>query len=169
MQRTLFFSLVIAQLLTVSSPTWAACDESQQDRSPTENYIIKGGEVYDKKNDLTWARCSVGQSWQDGAGCVGAVQLFTFDDAKKQPYDVWRLPIMAELETLIDPTCTHPSINEEVFPGMDHEHLQYWSSTQPDIKHAQAVHFSDGALKGPDGKDRWPWRLTAVRLVRSGH
>jgi hypothetical protein len=37
-------------------------------------YVIQGDTVYDKKTDLTWQRCSVGQRWAEGKGCVGVTE-----------------------------------------------------------------------------------------------
>src|SRR5690606_37620936 len=34
----------------------AACDPMQPTRTPSSRYVISGGEVYDKKTDLTWQR-----------------------------------------------------------------------------------------------------------------
>ncbi len=72
------------------------------------------GTVSDKRTNLTWARCSVGQNW-DGQTCSGTATEFNSDDlisvinsangivtgTREVGKPFWRLPTVDELETLI--------------------------------------------------------------------
>jgi hypothetical protein len=150
----------IAIVLTSASASWATC-------RPTSWLTINGGEVYDKNTNLTWARCSVGQRWQDGAGCIGAVKTFTFAEAQKQANGAWRVPTRDELESLIDQSCSPAKINDQAFPEMDPTMLAYWSSTPNtrDDSLAYFVNFYDGTV---DNGGYYREGMGAVRLVRSG-
>jgi hypothetical protein len=150
-------------LALLGGPAWAACAPSP-DRKPADQYVISGGTVYDKKSDLTWARCSVGQQWQEGAGCVGTIETLTWAQALKQGEGGWRIPTVKELETLIARSCSKPAIDESVFQGIAPDKLAYWSGTEVgSYGGAWAVSF----LVGTTGYDEHAIRLP-VRLVRSG-
>ncbi len=140
----------------------AACHPGTPDSHPTSRYVLKGATAFDKKTKLTWQRCSVGQTWQEGMGCLGAVQGLTLLQAKLLEQDGWRLPTIEELKTLVSPNCARPAINDEVFPGMDVQNLYYWSSTSPREAELDYLNFEAGTVSA-DG-DEEPY---SVRLVRS--
>lgn len=142
-----------------AAPAWSACDPDRI-AIPTSRYEISGAEVTDKETGLTWQRCSVGQTWREGEGCVGAVRDFTWRDAKKQERGGWRLPTRDELSGLISMACS-PSINPDAFPGLDPLRLWYWSGTQTDRDLAWLVQFGGGAIF-----NGYQTALNAVRLVR---
>jgi hypothetical protein len=134
-------------------------------------YVIQGDTVYDKKTDLTWQRCSVGQQWAEGTGCVGVVKTFTFEDAQRQGDGTWRAPAKKELATLIDQKRKTqrqpPTIDVDAFPGMDLKKLVYWTSTTDKadgVSLAWDVNFLVGDSKYYDFRSF----TNAVRLVRSG-
>ena len=137
--------------------------------SPAANsrYVIQGETVYDKKTDLTWQRCSVGQKWVEGTGCTGVVKTFTFDAAKQQGDGMWRVPPKSKLATLVDrkrkANNQRPTIDELAFPDMDLENLVYWSSTPHGAWDAWFVSFDKSYIY-------FDYRSTprAVRLMRSG-
>lgn len=156
-------ALAFATALTITRPAYALCDASQPNRTPTSRYAIKDGEVYDKKTDLTWQLCSVGQKWKDGVGCVGVIRQMTWADAMSEASNDWRVPTRDELATLISPTCKNPAINEEVFPDMDLSKLWYWSSSESGEYLAWLGNFADGNFTNYDRTD-----VGAVRLVRGG-
>jgi len=141
---------------------YAACDPAEPAKKPNSQYVIQGATVYDKASNLTWQRCSVGQTWKDGAGCTGEVKVFPWAKTKELERDGWRLPTEAEIETLLSPTCSNPSINEEVFPNMNMKDLYYWSGTGSGA-YASYANFVKGFVS-TDAADE-PY---AVRLVRSG-
>jgi len=131
-------------------------------------YVIKGGEVYDKKTNLTWQRCSVGQQWTDGTGCIGTTQQFSFDDAQKLANGNWRLPTKDELGTLIDYNRADrqlkPTIDVVAFPDIDMHKLSFWSSTVTDGKEAWIATFFGGRMFHEDLNRG----SRSVRLVRNG-
>ena len=141
----------------------AECDSTQPNRTPTVRYAIEGAVVYDKKTDLSWQRCSVGQRWENDVGCVGVIEHMTWDEAQAKAVDGWRVPTRDELATLISPTCKQPSINEEVFVDMDMRKLWYWTSSTNDEYLAWLINFADGQFSNLDRSD-----VGAVRLVRTG-
>jgi hypothetical protein len=145
----------------LSGPVFGACDPDRKS-IPTTRYELKGAEVLDKETGLTWQRCSVGQTWQEGQGCTGAVKEFTYAEAKKQARSGWRLPTRDELTGLVSVACS-PSINPEAFPGLDPLHLWYWSGTETDRDLTWMVQFGGGATF--NGYRTAP---NALRLVRDG-
>jgi len=164
-KKSLYGSLVYMCLLVANPlrPVMAECDSTQPNRTPTSRYVIEGGVVYDRKTDLTWQRCSVGQRWDGDLGCVGVIEQMTWDEAKAKAADGWRVPTRDELATLVSPTCKQPSINEEVFIDMDLRKLWYWTSTTSDDYLAWLVNFADGQFANYDRSD-----VGAVRFVRVG-
>lgn len=149
--------------LSLAARVDAACDPSQPTRTPSARYVIENGEVYDKKTDLTWQRCSIGQRWEDDVGCVGVIAQMTWEEAKASSTDGWRLPTRDELATLVAPTCKQPAINEETFPDMDLGKLWYWTGSESGEYLAWLVNFADGHFANYDRSD-----VGALRLVRSG-
>ena len=127
-------------------------------------YVIRSGEVYDKKTDLTWQRCSVGQRWSGENGCVGIVKTFTFDDAQKQGGGGWRVPSKDELATLIK-NQNGLQIDTKAFPDIDDRKVVYWSSTPSSSTSNWYVHFTFG--NGGVHYDNRSFAY-ALRLVRDG-
>jgi hypothetical protein len=132
-------------------------------------YVIKGGEVYDKKTGLTWQRCSEGQHWRaDATGCVGIVKVYTFDDAQQLATGEWRVPTKEELLTLVDQNkAQRPRIDEVAFPDMDKSILWYWTSTHG-VSGGWGVDFGDGHLDNYYDGYFLRSATVAVRLVRGG-
>jgi len=94
----------------------------------------------DPKTDLEWQRESPGKmTWQEAQAYAASLSLDSKDD--------WRLPTLAELESLLDRTKGRsdgrPVMRQEV-PFRDN--LSYWSSTtfERHTKNAWIVMF-DGA------------------------
>ena len=154
---------IVAFLGLQTALAHAACDAHKANANPTSRYVLKAGTAFDKKSKLTWQRCSVGQTWQEGKGCIGTVKGLPRLQAELLEEDGWRLPTVDELATLVSPTCTRPSINEEVFPGMDVGSLYYWSKTVPREAYLNYVNFETGAVSADSDGEHY-----AVRLVRSG-
>ncbi len=151
--------------VNIAETAWAACDASQPNSKPSGQYVIAGATVYDKKADLTWQRCSIGQSWRRGAGCVGVVRTMTWDEAMRTATGDWRVPTIDELRTLVSESCKSPAINEEAFPDMSSDAFWYWSSTNNGSLAAWYVDFGVG-ISGIGFNGR-PY-TDAVRLVRGG-
>lgn len=127
-------------------------------------FEVHGDEVYDAKNNLTWARCSVGLSWQNGE-CTGTTSRFTFDEAQKLAGKGWRVPTKDELASLINKDREEfPKIDTTAFPDMDIMFPWYWTSTPNGDTIAWYVDFSHGYTSGFISKSS-PF---SVRLVRDG-
>jgi len=130
-------------------------------------YVIRGDTVFDKKTNLTWQRCSVGQEWTEGKGCLGLRTLFNFNAAQGLKNKVWRVPTKEELETLIDldrkskGLC--PMIDVIAFPNVESQ--SFWTSTSIDDSLALFVDFSCFALGNGSA---YRSVMFPVRLVRTG-
>src|SRR3954464_5388351 len=114
-------SICLGLALVAAGTAWAAegtpCYNSDKSTAPTSRYVLNGDEAQDKQTGLTWQRCSVGQTFKDGA-CTGEIKTFPWDKAAKEARGGWRLPTRDELETLVTKSCLAPALNSEVFPGM---------------------------------------------------
>ena len=153
--------VLAAGLLSLADPSWAACDKKKETSTPTSRYMLKGNEVFDTITKLTWQRCSLGQTWQEGKGCTGTVQQVNWDQQKALGGDGWRVPTKDELTTLASPACMNPAVNEEVFPGMDPDMLYYWTSEPLRPETAWYVDFYEGVARGFHRS-----HTQAIRLVR---
>jgi N-acetylneuraminic acid mutarotase len=136
-------------------------------------YVLHDGEVLDTETKLTWSRCAVGQLWQSKGGCQGEIKTFTFEEAQKLGDDVWRVPAIVELRTLIDHNRQgDPTIDVKAFPNMiagETKQFAYWSSTvgySSDRKYGLAVYFKHGYGESPTGGTEISSRFR-VRLVRA--
>lgn len=160
-KTTALLTLALGLSATGSALAQATCTQQK------ERYVVQGDTVYDKKTDLTWQRCSIGQRWKDGIGCVGIVTRMAFGTAKSQESGGWRLPNIRELQSLVMAGCPDGAkINTEIFPDIDfHNARWYWSSSasSSDGSWVWGVGFGSG---GSDyyGRDDG----CAVRLVRGG-
>lgn len=139
------------------------CDARQQSQPPLARYLFKADMVKDTKSGLTWQRCSVGQDWREGSGCVGTPLLLTWNQAKSGARNGWRLPTEDELLSLASPSCKFPAINAQAFPGMKAEMMWYWSDTPDGIAAVRGVDFRDGKPSSADDDTA----IGAIRLVRS--
>lgn len=120
-------ALLIGSVLMVSaSAAYAQC--THEPRIPISRYEITGAQVFDKETKLTWQRCSLGQKWQEGPGCVGTPREISWKEAKMMD-GAWRLPTKDELSTLVSQACLK-SANAEAFPGFTLQHPVYWSATE---------------------------------------
>jgi hypothetical protein len=141
---------------------------AQNAPAANSRYVIQGETVYDKKTNVTWQRCSVGQQWVEPTGCAGVVKTFTFDVAMQQGDGSWHVPPKDKLATLLDrkrkASKQKPAIDALAFPDMDLENLVYWSSTPRDAANAWFVSFDRGYVY-------YDYRSTprALRLMRNGH
>ncbi len=134
---------------------------SFEPRIPATRYEINGGEVYDKEKNLTWQRCSLGQQWKEGSGCVGETREVSRAEANKVSGN-WRLPTKDELGTLLSSACLK-SVNAEAFPGISLQHPNYWSSTETAPGLTWTVNLTSGGEFNAISSSS-----NAVKLVRSG-
>ncbi|HFG1793859.1 Lcl C-terminal domain-containing protein [Vibrio cholerae] len=177
-----------------STPKPAFSSSEQKEPPETVNkYVVNpNGTVYDKETNLTWMRCSLGQSW-DGKTCTGEAKKYTWYDATKLTYQfagstAWRVPTVEELDSLVycskgrkpaarpngkyvkdtDGECLgdnyqKPTINISAFPRTPDS--WYWSSSPYAYSGygAWVVGFYDGYV-GSNVKNYG----YHVRLVRAG-
>ena len=127
-------------------------------------FVINNDEVYDKRLNLTWQRCSVGQKWVENSGCIGPIKRVNFEQAQKLANGEWRIPTKDELVTLIDKRYHNPAIRVDLFPDMDVTYLVYWTSNETNPLCAAAVFFGHGFAFTCIGRTA----LAYVRLVRNG-
>jgi len=126
-----------------------------------------GKEVFDSRTGLTWARCSVGQSW-NGSTCRGAVQKYGWRkalaigaQAAAKTGQPWRLPNAKEAASIAMDGKADPTVDDSVFPGTPSR--LYWTSS-PYV----GFPFYAWTFFGYDGTVNFESVLEAhlVRLVR---
>ena len=168
--RDFSIGLSTSIILIFSSSAWADCYDPSLASS---RYVVQGGEVYDKETKLTWARCSIGQHWEEGIGCEGAVERMTWDEAMQQGGGLWRVPSVKELETLASKVCNKLAINEVIFPNMEMDPWYftfYWASDPKKINIRS--NWLTYAVDFYFGQDHFCESCSttkyAVRLVRGG-
>lgn len=153
--KKLFSLLLCAGAALTAS---AACPS----RPTTERFVINGAEVTDQRTGLTWARCSVGQSWS-GSACTGTATTMTHEAAMAhaQGQSGWRMPNVKELASLADIGCANPAIDSVAFPNTP---FSGWSSSPyaGSSNVAWFVGFGDGGVGYFGGRGS----NVAVRLVR---
>ncbi|WP_350997937.1 DUF1566 domain-containing protein [Shewanella sp. TB7-MNA-CIBAN-0143] len=154
------------------------------DGSISERYTDNGnGTITDKQTNLMWIRCSLGQTWQDGA-CKGSPSTFSWLYANTLSYSDgnhsdWRLPTKEELSSLVfcssgkpiywktnDELCTgnfeSPTIAQTAFPQTPSG--PFWTSTAQDnasMGNKWLIYFDQGY-----GRWNGPILNLYVRLVR---
>ena len=137
-------------------------------------FEVHGEEAYDAATNLTWKRCSVGQTWSS-SGCEHGIPGYRWDAAQRVGDDKWRVPTEKELATLIDPAKADkgdtPAVDTTVFPGILRDGATYWTSSPGPGAKAWYVRFSQGA-KGigsePGTYLQSQLNEYSVHLVRSG-
>ena len=85
--------------------------------------------VTDVRNNVTWLRCSVGQTWDlEDKTCDGSIVKLNHDQIKNaieqasnQLGGEWRLPTLEELEGLVCETCGPPKVKQKDFPNISPE------------------------------------------------
>ncbi|MBQ4833962.1 DUF1566 domain-containing protein [Pseudoalteromonas sp. MMG010] len=132
-----YIYITAVSLFVLSSHVAAqTCYDSVDETSLTARFTINAdGTVSDTQTGLMWQVCSYGQSYDsDTNTCTGSAQQLTWQEALRgaqnddtASYDDWQVPNIKELATILEHSCTDPSINESVF--FDTESQNYWSNT----------------------------------------
>lgn len=125
--------------------------------------IADGALVYDRKTDLTWSRCSLGQRWDaQRSTCAGEAARITFDEAKALEGRGWRIPTLDELSSIVRPDSV-PTIDSRIFPGTPPQY--YWATDNRDTTASWYVWFENGRTN-----HYFPPRTNRdrVRYVRTG-
>ncbi len=137
--------------------------------TPTSDFVDNGnGTVTHKKTGLIWQRCALGQTWT-GTNCSGTASTYNYEQAKALTANFagqsdWRLPNIAELETLVERDNYSPAINNTIFPNTIFDNY-FWSSSlyaSYDVM-AWMMSFNYGKIYMGNKTISLP-----VRLVRAG-
>lgn len=117
---------------------------------------------------LTWMRCSVGQTWQNGT-CIGDASELSWQQALQFAHGYeyagksgWRVPNIKELASLTERQCVRPAINEILFPNTPSD--DFWTSTPSviDPRRAWVVAFFNSSNSIKDKQ-----LFVFTRLVRT--
>jgi hypothetical protein len=136
--RSIAFQLVFVGVASVAASLVAASGRAADAgaQSP-ERYSAEGGVVFDTRTGLHWQQtpASEAATWADGKAYCDALALHG---------SKWRLPSVAELQTLIDETRANPAIDPEAFPDTASEY--FWTSSMlPRFTNfAWTVYFGSG-------------------------
>ena len=112
------------------------CYDGADTTTPTDRFTINAdGTVSDSETGLMWQRCSYGQTYNTETQlCEGSTPSLTWQEALRgakndttADYDDWQMPNIKELASILEHSCTEPSINEDVFLGTKLQN--YWSNT----------------------------------------
>ncbi len=156
-------------------------DQRNSEQKSIDHYLVYGNKVFDKRTKLEWARCSIGQIWEDDT-CTGTPSRFNWYTARNFQRDGWRLPTKEEMTTLIecgtdkqktaledeyDSYCLAdhniPTIHQSVFPNTPS--TLYWTATETrTLCCAWWLDFRGGGFGTDGGKNI----AMSVRLVRDG-
>lgn len=136
--------------------------------TPDSDFIDNGNAtVTHKITGLTWKRCAEGQVW-DGKTCTGEPAFYTYAQTLKLISNFagnsdWRMPNVAELNSLLERERINPAINTTFFPNT--LGAAFWTSS-PIVQAADG--FVWGVTFGDGGHIFWgtPSEGYQVRLVR---
>ncbi|MFT6528820.1 MAG: hypothetical protein ACJAZB_000452 [Psychrosphaera sp.] len=153
-------AIISSFLMTCSTFAFAAqeCNGTTvtTDESSFEISESEPGFVIHSSTGLAWARCVVGQQWNDDDGtCDGLAVRLTWQDALKlsNTYELeqrtdWRVPNIKELASIVERNCVTPAVNATIFPNTPSG--EFWSSspkmTGDSGRKVWAVLFSTGGL-----------------------
>lgn len=157
------FALFLLLCLCVSSRSLLAqsCNDRINPSTPEERFKDnRDGSVTDTLTGLQWARCSFGQTLENDR-CRGEPHRLPWAIVSLVIEAGWRLPEIAELNSLVELRCIRPAINQRIFP--DTAPAAYWSASR--FINRDGDYWQVNFLHGESGSE--PADATAhVRLVR---
>ncbi|MCG7555837.1 DUF1566 domain-containing protein [Pseudoalteromonas sp. Of11M-6] len=133
--RYLLVTLSLSMCFTVQAIE-QACSQNIERSSPSVGFIDnKDGTVTDRATQLTWMRCSIGQTFNaQTSSCDGMPTAMYWQDALKTAEKIrtspghaiyqyagiknWRLPNIKELNSIREVACVNPAVNQTVFPNI---------------------------------------------------
>lgn len=160
-QTTLSFNALVSTLVLVfSSPVFAeqSCIGTTI-TTPADDFTATEDDpefVTHTSTGLSWARCAVGQSWNNEDGiCEGLPVKLNWQDALKlsSTYELedrtdWRVPNIKELASIVERNCVDPAASATIFPNTPSDN--FWSSSPNTSANKKseswAVSFSNGRL-----------------------
>lgn len=167
MSHRIFALLALLTLI----PGAEATQICRKQRSPAPAMQIRNdGTVIDPRTGLQWQRCALGL---EGKQCErGEALRLSVMKAQDRIYRLnqtglaghkdWRLPSIAELETLVSRDCVNPAIDLGPFPNTPA--LWFWTSSheEGDTSSARYIDFRTGFTDEDDRNLQNP-----IRLVRT--
>ena len=140
MKSRLFLFLLSLGIFPFCSTARAeqTCEKSFPMSAPVKRFIDNGdGTLTDVEPDLTWMRCSLGQTWT-GTTCTGTPVTYSWQAAQDAAdklnreggyanHHDWRVPKIAELASIVERQCFNPRINLALFPATPAAY--FWTAT----------------------------------------
>ena len=129
MKRTLTHFAGLAIILFSGSLAAAqTCHSQLYQHTPTERFVLDDAVAIDKRTNLVWQRCPLGQVWNKSTSqCDFNVIAKNWKEAHESAPDGWRVPNLKELASISEFSCNNPSLNITVFPHL--ENWSFWTST----------------------------------------
>jgi hypothetical protein len=158
-------ALVLVALASEVPLSYAECEAPLDAGAVGARYEVKGDQVYDKKTNLTWQRCSVGQKWSEGSGCTGDAAKMSHDRAHQSAADGWRMPGVSEMMSIVRKDCKNPAIDPQLFPNTPAD--VFHSAVKRGLK-CFGVDFSNGSEYSSGRRNNLCDYSTYVRLVKTG-
>lgn len=124
---TYFAGLAIA-LFSGSLAAAQTCHSQLYQHTPTERFVLDGAVAIDKRTNLVWQRCPLGQVWNKSTSqCDFSVIAKNWKEAHDSAPEGWRVPNLKELASISEFSCNFPALNITVFPHL--ENWSFWTST----------------------------------------
>lgn len=167
--KTLSFLLSLSLVLLAQQSIAQSCRASLPQTTPDHDFEWSAnGTVRHLSTGMVWMRCSLGQTW-NGTDCTGTATALTWTEALDisdgQTFagrSDWKLPTRQQLATLVEKSCSAPSINRAAFPNTIS--APYWTATPfaNDSGYSWAISFELGNVQfGYYDHDRFHVRLVA--------
>lgn len=166
-----FAFLLLLSLFSVTVQANQTCRSNFEESTPTSRFVFSNdGTVTDKKTEIIWMRCSMGQKW-DGKTCTGKAHEYSWQEAKDALEDLnsdtfgepgsWRLPYVPELASIVERQCFEPRVNLMVFPATPSKVFWTGMEKKGNPEQAYAIDFGRGKVTTS--------KKTHVGLIRLMH